>query len=171
MDRMHFPTQVAPLADSFIRTTFGVGFNRAAEVYSAPVMAAARRFNTYHYEFIGPPMLPPQELEAMGAQAQERVGAVLGRLAEKWQDEWLPAIKRELAAFEAFDLTGADQGAFLAHLTETMARYGRLWMIHFEIAFPMLLSMSMFHDVHRELLGGDDAFDAFRLLQGFENET
>src|SRR3954469_8970874 len=71
MDRMHFPTQVAPLADSFIRTTFGVGFNRAAEVYSAPVMAAARRFNTYHYEFMGPPMLPPQELEAMGAQAQE----------------------------------------------------------------------------------------------------
>ena len=31
--------------------------------------------------------------------------------------------------------------------------------------------MSMFHDVHRELLGGDDPFHAFRLLQGFPNET
>jgi pyruvate,water dikinase len=171
LDRMHFPTQIVPLADSFIRTCFEIGFNRGTAVYGAPVRGAARRFNTYHYEFMGPPMLPPQELEAMGAQAQERVGAVLARLAEKWQEEWLPAVKRELAAFEAFDLGGADQEAFLAHLTETMARHGRLWSLHFEIAVPMLLSMSMFHEVHRDLLGGDDAFDVFRLLQGYENET
>ena len=62
------------------------GLQRAAAVYGAPVMAAARRFNTYHYEYMGPPMLPPQELEAMGTQAQERVGAVLARLMEKWQE-------------------------------------------------------------------------------------
>jgi phosphohistidine swiveling domain-containing protein len=171
MDRMHFPTQVAPLADSFLRVTFDRSFNQGAGVYGAPVRAMARRFNTYHYEHMGPPPLPPEELAALGEQAQPRVSAVMGRLWTTWQQDWLPAIQQELHALAAFDLQGADQPAFIAHFAETMRRHERLWAIHFEMAVPFLLSQSLFQDVHRDLLGGDDAFDAFRLLQGFDNET
>ncbi|MGN6757568.1 MAG: hypothetical protein ACTHMJ_14385, partial [Thermomicrobiales bacterium] len=64
MDRMHFPTQVAPLADSFLRTVFERSFNQGVGVYGAPIRAMARRFNTYHYEHMGPPPLPPEELAA-----------------------------------------------------------------------------------------------------------
>ncbi|MGN6811840.1 MAG: PEP-utilizing enzyme [Thermomicrobiales bacterium] len=171
MDRMHFPTQVAPLADSFLRTVFERSFNQGVGVYGAPIRAMARRFNTYHYEHMGPPPLPPEELAAMGERAQPRISAVMGRLLATWQQDWLPAIQQELNALAAFDLQGADQSAFIAHFAETMRRHERLWAIHFEMAAPFLLSMSLFQDVHRDLLGGDDAFDAFRLLQGFDNET
>jgi phosphohistidine swiveling domain-containing protein len=171
MDRMHFPSQITPLADSFIRICFTVGFNQGVAIYDAPIRADARRFNTYHYEYMLPLPATPEELAARGARAQERVSATLGRLGEQWREEWLPAVRHELDAFAAFDLAGAEPAAFRAHLRETMARHGRLWTIHFALAVPMLLGMSLFQDAYRELFGDDDAFDAFRLLQGFENET
>jgi pyruvate,water dikinase len=47
----------------------------------------------------------------------------------------------------------------------------RLWEIHFLLAFPMLLGISLFDDFYRDLFGDEDAFQAYRLLQGFENKT
>ncbi len=59
----------------------------------------------------------------------------------------------------------------VAHLDETVAKFRRLWEIHFTIAFPMLLSMSTFEEFYRDLSGSDGAFDAYRLLQGLDNKT
>jgi pyruvate,water dikinase len=47
----------------------------------------------------------------------------------------------------------------------------RLWEIHFQLAFPMLLGLSLFDDFYRDLFGDEDTFQAYRLLQGFENKT
>src|SRR3712207_6300659 len=41
----------------------------------------------------------------------------------------------------------------------------------FTIAFPMMISMSVFEEFYRDLLGSDGAFDAYRLLQGLDNKT
>ncbi|HEX5502796.1 MAG TPA: PEP-utilizing enzyme [Thermomicrobiales bacterium] len=169
-DALHFPTPLAPLTDSFIRALYlasNAGFARL----DLPLRMVARRINTYHYLGIVPLPLPPEEVEAMGRRAQEKIGALMGQLLERWQNDWLPAIERELAAWERFDLAAADAASFRAHVAETMARYERLFAIHFEIVAPMLMAMSSFTDLYRDLFGGDDAFDALRLVQGFENET
>ena len=59
----------------------------------------------------------------------------------------------------------------VAHLDATKERMARLWEIHFQLAFPMLLGLSLFDDFYRDLFGDEDAFQAYRLLQGFENKT
>jgi pyruvate,water dikinase len=170
LDAMHFPTPIAPLADSFLRALYRSG-NEGFARLDIPMQMVARRINTYHYLGIVPLPLPPEEIEAMDRRAQEKVGALMGQFMERWQDDWLPAVKRELAAWETFDLAAADAASFRAHVAETMARHERLWAIHMEIAAPMLLGMSSFTDLYRDLFGGDDAFDALRLVQGLENET
>lgn len=170
VDALHFPTPIAPLNDSFIRALYRAS-NEGFASLDLPMRMVARRINTYHYLGIVPLSLPPEEIEAMGQRAQEKVGASMGRLLEHWQDDWLPAVKRELAAWERFDLAAADAASFRAHVAATMARYERIWSVHFQIVVPMLMAMSSFTDLYRDLFGGDDAFDALRLVQGFENET
>ena len=59
----------------------------------------------------------------------------------------------------------------MAHLDASLERLKRIWKIHFLVAFPMLLSISMFDDFYRDLFGDEDAFQAYRLLQGFDNKT
>jgi pyruvate,water dikinase len=76
-----------------------------------------------------------------------------------------------LQDWDRFDLRDASMPELLAQLDETVARFRRLWEIHFTIVLPMGLSMSMFEEFYRDLFGSDGAFDAFRLLQGLDNKT
>ncbi|HEU5100696.1 MAG TPA: PEP-utilizing enzyme, partial [Roseiflexaceae bacterium] len=59
----------------------------------------------------------------------------------------------------------------LAHFDQTVERSTRIWEIHFEVVLPMLLAMSMFSDLYRDLFGESNALDAYRLLQGFDNKS
>jgi phosphohistidine swiveling domain-containing protein len=56
-------------------------------------------------------------------------------------------------------------------LDDSVERTRRLYEIHFLIWLPFMAAISLFDDFHRDLLGGDSEFDAYRLLQGFENKT
>ena len=170
-DRMHFPNPIPPLVDAFLEASIGDGLTAAFAHYDVPLRAESRRINTYHYESYVPRHLPPEELAAMGQRSQEKVGAAMGRLGETWRDEWYPAIRERLAAWERFDLPSAALPALRAHLDETLARHRELWQIHFRLAVPMLLSMSLFQEFYRDLFEDDDPFNAHRLLQGLGNET
>lgn len=169
-DRMHFPEPITRLDDSLMRTVYGEGFNRAAEQYGLPIRAHARRIGAYHYSSMAP-NVPPEQMEAQGKIAEERINPSISGLGERWEREWLPEIQRHLAEMRAFDLAGAPLPELAAHLDRTMERTARLWEIHFELAFPMLLALSLFDDFYRDLFGDEDAFQAYRLLQGFENKT
>lgn len=169
-DRMHFPEPIVPLDYSMMRTVYGQGFNRAAEQYGAPVRAHARRFGAYFYSAMAP-NLPPEQLAAQGKIAEERLTPAVSSLRERWYQEWLPEIQQIIAELRAYDLAGAPTPELIQHLDRTVQRMGRLWEIHFLLAFPMLLGLSLFDDFYRDLFGDEDAFQAYRLLQGFENKT
>jgi pyruvate,water dikinase len=95
----------------------------------------------------------------------------MSQLGERWRGEYLPEIQEYLKGWDRFDLRGASISQLLAHLDETVAHFRRLWEIHFTIAFPMMISMSVFEEFYRDLFGSDGAFDAYRLLQGLDNKT
>jgi hypothetical protein len=95
----------------------------------------------------------------------------MARLDELWATEWLPEVQRHLAAYSAFDLQGATLPALLAHLEEIIARYRRIWEIHFQVNAPSLTAMAAFDDLHQRLFGGESALSSYRLLQGFDNQT
>ncbi len=167
---MHFPEPMTLLDDSFVRSVYEQGFNRAAAHYALPIRAAARRINTYHYSAMAP-NVPPEQMEAQGKLAEAKVTPAIASLGDRWEREWLPELQRDLATWRAFDLAGASDRDLAAHLDWTIQRLHRIWEIHFLVAFPMLLSISLFDDYYRDLFGDADAFQAYRLLQGFDNKT
>jgi pyruvate,water dikinase len=167
---MHFPEPIALSDYSLMQAVYGVGFNRAGEFYGTPIRAHARRFGAYFYSAMVP-NVPPEQMAAQGKIAEERLTPAVGSLRTRWEQEWLPEIQQIIAAFRAYDLAGASHPALARHLGLTVERMQRLWEIHFLLAFPMLLGLSLFDDFYRDLFGDEDAFQAYRLLQGFENKT
>ena len=77
-ETMHMPGQSTMLDDSFARRWCDAGFNAGCEDYSMPVRNAYRRVNTYAYQSIAPISHDPAELEQLGQEAQERLGAAIG---------------------------------------------------------------------------------------------
>lgn len=169
-DRMHFPEPLTLMDYSFVQMVHEHGFNRAATHYQLPIRAAIRRFNTYHFDSMAP-NVPPEQMEAQGKLADAQVSPVIGRLGELWEQEWLPEVQACLATWRAYDLAGADTAALMAHFDWSAERIRRIWEIHFLVAMPMLLAISNFDDFYRDLFGDEDAFQAYRLLQGFDNKT
>jgi len=170
-DAMHFPYPVNALEGEFlVRIAQGNGFARAREAYDMPVKMLVRLVNTYLYSAPAP-VVAPEEMEAVGERSQEKIEEAMSRLGERWRGEYLPEIQEYLRDWDRFDLRGASTPELLAHLDETVARFRRLWEIHFTIAIPMMVSVSTFEEFYRDLFGSDGAFDAYRLLQGLDNKT
>lgn len=123
---------------------------------------------------VAPGLIKSIENRAVGAAASkylDKMNPVIARLGEYWDEELLPEIKEHLRYWEGFDLSGATGKELLAHLEETVDRMRRAGEIHYLIAIPYLLAMSLFEDLYRELFGDENSLDAYRLLQGFDNKT
>lgn len=168
-DRMHSPDPMVPLEVDFWLKVYD-GFSLAAKVYEMPVKAHARCFNTYLYMAIAP-AVPPEQMEAQGKRMEERMREAMGQLEASWKEAWLPEIQSHLAWWAAFDLRGASLSSLVTHLQETLPRTDRLWELHFRIVFPAYVAISQFDELYRDLFGGEGAFNAYRLLQGFDNKT
>lgn len=168
-DPMHFPEQVTPMMVGLVNA-FNEGFKRASEASFLPIRLQYHRINTYLYKSIVP-TVPPEEMEAQGKRSEEKLGAHMARMWEWWDTELLPDVKQHLDYWESFDLRGASMPALLAHWEDTQARLTRLWEIHFLIAFPFLMAMSLFAELYQDLFENEGALDAMRLLRGFGNKT
>jgi pyruvate,water dikinase len=168
IDRLHWPDPLPVVMFDFLPE---VGITTAAQAYNVPLRFDARRINGYLYSTMAPPPMPPEELAAMGARAQEKIGPAIARLGELWETEWLPEVQREIAFWDGFDLRGASMPALLRHLDDSIPRFEKVWHVHFLVAIPFLLALSQFDELYRDLFGSDDALGAYRLLQGIDNRT
>ena len=113
----------------------------------------------------------PDELAARAAESEAALRAVVGRLEDAWEEEWLPEITARLRAMEAADPRGVPSTVGLVDVLEGYWEHmERLWELHFEVVFAAYVAVSDFADLHRDLFGGDD-FDVYRLLQGTPTRT
>jgi rifampicin phosphotransferase len=170
-DPMHFGAQITPLEGAYLRQFMDDGFARAAKALGMPVHFIARRINTHYYQALVPITNDHAALEEIERHVEERLGAAVGSFGAAWQEEYLPEIQRFIADWEAFDLRGATMSHLVAHLDTSLVRTKRLMEIHFLLAIPMLLSMSLFDELYTDLFGANDTFAAYTLLQGFDNKT
>jgi pyruvate,water dikinase len=170
-DRMHFPYPISRLEDDLARIGLVEGLNRVHERYDIPVRLQARRFWTYHYAAEAPLALTPDEAAAMAAGAEQKTRQALAELEGRWNEEWLPALKRHLEHFQRFDLASSSLPELMAHVDDAFVRLGDIWEMHFEIAMPSYLAMSLFEEFYRELFSDASALQAYQLLQGLENKT
>lgn len=168
-ETMHVPGQATTLDGSLASRWVNNGLNAASEDFSMPIRSAYQCVNTFMYLAIAPVSGDPAVLEELGRTAEERLGNVIGKQFELWEAEWLPEIKELLARWRAFDLDGASDAGLVSHLHDTVAWSERAWHIHFLVALPVIVSMSLFDDFYTDLLGDGDPYGAFRLLQGQDN--
>jgi len=170
-DLMHFGGQITPLEGEQLRRFMDIGFASAARQMDLPVHFIARRINTHYYQALVPSTTDHDEMEAIGKRTEQTIGAAIGHLADAWEHEYLPEIRRYMGDWEAFDLRGASLSQLMDHLETSVARVTRLMEMHFQIALPMLLAMSLYDELYADLFGGEDKFAAYTLLQGFPNKT
>jgi pyruvate,water dikinase len=168
-DRWTIPVPISPLSFRFLEDIYR-GINFGADSYAQPVHMKAARINTFVYVAFGP-TTSPEPAQERSERAEELLHAAMAQLGEHWESEWLPEVRRHLAVLEGYDLCGSSTPALREHLDDTLARLARLWEIHFLLFNPLVLAISEFDELHRELLGNEDAFDSYRLLQGFDNRT
>lgn len=172
LERAHWAEPMAPLTFAIAGDALAWGMGSAMRAYGHPVAAMrARRINTYRYQAIVPEEGTADERKALDRRAREEMRAVAPRLKALWRDTWLPEVRAHLSFWERFDLHGASTAALLAHLDETLTRAARLWEIHFLLLLPAKRAIADFTRLYRDLFGEEDALEAYRLQQGFENTT
>jgi phosphohistidine swiveling domain-containing protein len=169
-DQLHQPEPITPLDEEFASHAYR-GMGVIFEQYEIPLRVRSRRFNTYLFWAVVPVDGTTDELAAQNERADATVSQVNARLAEIWNQEVLPEVKRHLTFWEDFDLAGATMPELLDHLAETVTRHQRVWELHFRVVTPKHVAMSAFDDFYRDLLGNKTAFDAYQLLRGFDNKT
>ncbi|GAC1533578.1 MAG: hypothetical protein NVS2B7_00890 [Herpetosiphon sp.] len=193
LNRAELPRPITPLTYDYVQQVFEHSFNRVAQVYDLPLRARVKHINTYCYWAMVPVGMPPESvLRALSRlrhvaphpvdalinaamrprtkRIQATLDAAMARLGTLWHAKLLPEVRAHFDWWEAFDLSGATLPALRAHLDETIVRTRRLWEIHFQIVFPTQTALSMFTDFYDQLWGGVASFDAYQLLQGFDNK-
>ena len=164
-EAVHFPDPMTPMDCDLSAQQITDGFNKGAAYYRLPIEQRLRYLNTYAY-IANVPMPPPP-----GGVDEAKLGATMGTLGELWEQQWLPDIKQQIAYWDAFDLQGADMAALRAHLDETVRRIRRLWEIHFQLAFPMLMAVSFFEETYQDLFENVSQLAIYALLTEVDNKT
>ncbi len=168
-DRQHVPEPIAPMS-IWWNTHFAVGMSAAFASLKVPLQGQAARINCYYYLAIGP-SVPPEMMEAAGAEAEPLLIAGMMNFWDRWENEWLPELKQTWADWAGHDLKGATDQQLSAIADRGVALYERIWQIHFELLAPAFVGMSGFTDMFTELFPGKTALDAYRLMQGFDNKS
>jgi pyruvate,water dikinase len=169
-DKQHVPNPMTPLAgwlaEKYWSRAAGNGFGALKQ----PISMVIRRINTYYYNAIVP-IVPPEQMDEAGQVAEEALKAVMPRFVERWDKEWEPEIAGYHETWNSFDLSGASDEDLLKHLQWTLDTYVRIWHIHFEALLPAFVSISMFVDVYADLMEDAGPLDAYKLLQGVDNNS
>ena len=164
------PDAMPPLAYAYVRDSLQ-GFNTAAAAYALPIRLETRSINSYLYQAIAPIAAPPEVVQALNTRSEAQLERAVADLADRWTSDWLPEVQAHLAHWRAVDLHGMPLPALRMHLDDTFARSRRVFEIHFLLVFPIFLAISQFEELYTELFPDDGAFEAYRLLLGFDNKT
>lgn len=170
-DMVHFPYPVTPLDFSILVKSMETGINRAAQTYEMGFQDTFRHINSYVYDSAVVEMGTPDAMAAQARRSQQKLDAAVVDLGRRWQDEWLPEIKDHMAYWEGYNSGQASASSLLEHLDETVKRHQRLWEIHFLLFYPMMIALSGFEEMYRDLFSDAGQFDAYELLGGFKNKT
>ena len=168
LDLMHFNNVMPPLESEFW-AQFMLGADVAMQHFEMPLQMVAKPFNYWLYTGIFP-RIPPEEMPEQTRRSDEVLMATMGRLQERWDEEWLPEIKKQIEEWDAFDVTAASTADLQTHLTEVWAGTQRLADIHFQIVFPVYVALSLFDDLYHDLFSGG-VLESQKLVQGFDNKT
>ncbi|AKT40595.1 non-ribosomal peptide synthetase [Chondromyces crocatus] len=171
-DVTHCREQMTPLDFCLRQQAMVEGSNLANLAYGVPFTGEIRLINTYVYQKIIPTTASPTELAAAMKRAEASVAALLPDLGRWWTETLLPEIEAHLEALDPennYDFV--HRHTLVEALAEAHRRTARLWEIHFRLLQPVMLAISRFVDLCKDLSTDDDPIDPYALLVGFPNKT
>lgn len=168
-DDLHYPRPVSPLFGSII-PIYGAshGLNQMHSLYGLPVNKATRVRDGYLYDATLP--FPDQKKEALERWLTV-VPSLIRNLRRRWDEEQLPAIRRDIDACLAWDGEDDPVDAVLAELDRRLAMLQRHWTIHFEVVVPYGELERTLGRRYRQWLKPDDEQEVFRLFHAHESLT
>ncbi len=166
-ESMHMALQATAM-DAFFQRQALAGAARAFEGYDLPIRMRLVSLHGWAYQSVGPVSHDPAELARLGASAEQKLGALVGHVMERWEQDWLPRVRAAVAEIDALDVDGGTDEELAARLERAVDSFADIWQVHFQLVIPMLLGVSLFDDMYRQVLGGE-VFEPFALLQGLES--
>ncbi|MGE0601530.1 MAG: PEP-utilizing enzyme [Dehalococcoidia bacterium] len=168
-DRMHVPFPMSPMGGWWSKR-FARGFNGGFQAYSAPMRCDVLRLNTYFYLGVNP-SVAPEMMPELEAKAEPLLKAAAGRAWERWENEWLPELKKGWSDWNSRDLESLSDADLAAAAHSFSDWYVRIWTIHFELLPPVMVSASVFQDLYTSIFPDRPGLAAFKLLQGQDNHS
>jgi pyruvate,water dikinase len=166
-DRVHCPHPTVPLEQELMLDATAAGFSRSMEAMGSVLGVTSRLVNYYSYLTFVPLDLPMDEdLEARKQRYEENVIALMPVVAERWQNEWLPAMMPSLERATSTDFSKLSDADLLARFLEMKSEVIDRWAVHGLINYSFFAA-GRFADFYREVVAPEDKNEGYEVLQGF----
>ena len=169
----HAPLPSSTMSNSLSDASVSEGMERVAEEFGQKRSGGRNRIevNGYSYYAVEPPAESKDEAKEDNGAEEARDEAMEERMAavrRRWDDEWLPLLKRDLRHMAETDLQSPSEHDLLQVLDDFLVMSNEHWYIHFLVVYPVHAAANRLIAAYRELMGGDEG-EAMRLLQGLDN--
>jgi phosphohistidine swiveling domain-containing protein len=146
--------------------------NRVFARHGAPFQTRACLLNGYLYNttFYASESMSA-ESSALPEWDEREIIPLITNLRQRWERQWLPAIKEHLAAWQGFALTSATMPALSTHLNASVERIDHLQEMHSEVAVAFFTAIQHFEAWVQATFTPEtgEKVDAYTLLAGFES--
>ena len=167
----HAPLPGSTMSNSLSEASVSKGMERVAEEFGQRRGEnRSLTVNGYSYYPVDPPSDSKEEEEAdpeKEAARQRDMDERMATVRQRWDDEWLPALKRDLRRMSETDLQSPSDEELLQILDEFLEMSNEHWYIHFLVVYPVHSAANRLVAAYRDLMGGGED-DAMRLLQGMD---
>jgi pyruvate,water dikinase len=164
-DQVHAPRPLTRLSQEIVMRPMGEGFCVALAEVGCPFGLDYRAINEFAYfGFV------PVASASSGERYRANVEALLPRLAERWEREWLPAILPGLQRLRRTDYAALADAALLAALETSRDELTERFRVHGFMLFSYQAA-SMFEDFYRATFNPADASEPYQMLQGYPTKA
>jgi len=169
-DQVHGPRPLTPLSQELLLPALTEGFCAALREVGYPLGLHFRAVNYYCYCAFLPDNPPADSSTAPPSRYHDVVAALMPRLSERWEGEWLPSILADLDRLRTLDYGTLSDAELLATFDDLRRDLVARWRIHGFLLFGYQAA-STFDDFYRAALTPSDATEAHLLLNGFRTRT
>lgn len=170
-DVIHCPAPLSPLDFDLRMSPLCTGANRVYQAFGVPVQSQPKLIHGFVFQRLVFPNLQPDAVSTLLQEADSVVRRTYRELGGLWEGTWLPEIQGHLSHWAAFDPGRADFSDLVARLVDFKGRAERLWELHNLILYPVLVALSDFEEMHRDLFPDAKPLDVYELLAGIPNKT
>jgi phosphohistidine swiveling domain-containing protein len=169
-DAIATPWPYTPLSCELVFGAIDEGFSMGMDAFGSPYRLAYRTANGYAFASIRPRDLGTESFDERWRRYEATLARELPRLAERWEDEWLPAMLPGLERARRLNFASLSDAALLSTLDDLYRDSIERWTVHGQFLF-VFVAASRFVDFYAEAFQPSDPTEPYQVLQGFPNTT